>query len=241
MNRLDRTLTKLKQQQRSALACYFTAGDPDFDSCLALLNSLGAAGAHLRARAAGQTLSRTLELVAAMRKNDDSTPVVLMGYLNPVLQYGVERFMTHAAQAGIDGLLLVDLPLEHAQEVRPAARAVGLHVISMTAPTSDDARLAQVLTEASGFVYHVSLNGITGTAESVPQEVAEAIARVRQHTTVPVAVGFGIRNNAQAATMAKAADVVVVGSALVETLAREGIKATLQQVGQLAEAVHLAR
>jgi tryptophan synthase alpha chain len=263
MNRLDTTLAALKEKCSSALACYFTAGDPDFDSCLALLRCLGAAGtdiielgipfsdpvadgpviqaAHLRARAAGQTLARTLELVSALRQTDQNTPVVLMGYLNPVLQYGIERFMTDASGAGVDALLLVDLPLEHATEVRPAARAAGIHIISMTAPTSDDARLAQLLKDASGFVYHVSLNGITGAAQSVAQEVGEALARVHRHTGIPVAVGFGIRTCAQASLMAQTADIVVVGSALVDTLSRDGIKAALAQVAELAEAVHSAR
>jgi tryptophan synthase alpha chain len=260
MNRLDRRLAELKHHAHSGLACYFTAGDPDFDRSLTLLRGLGQAGAdiielgfpfsdpvadgpviqaaHLRARAAGQTLARTLELVAALRTSDSSTPMVLMGYLNPVLQYGIDAFMRDAAAAGVDGLLLVDLPLEHAAPAKQAARAAGLHLISMSAPTSDDDRLAQVLADASGFVYHVALNGTTGAAQSLPLDVANAITRLRRHTKLPLAVGFGIREPAQARAMAELAEVVVVGSALVDTLQNQGIDATLAQVRALAAAVH---
>lgn len=260
MNRLDSTLASLKAQKQAALACYFTAGDPGFETSLELLRGLRTAGtdiielgfpfsdpvadgpviqaAHLRARAAGQTLARTLELVAALRQTDPHTPVVLMGYLNPVVQYGVERFMPDAAKAGVDGLLLVDLPLEHAAPAKQAARAAGLHLLSMSAPTSDDQRLEQTLADASGFVYHVALNGITGSAQSLPLEVAQAITRLRRHTQLPLAVGFGIRDAAQAHAMAEVADIVVVGSALVDTLAQQGVAATLQQVHSLANAVH---
>lgn len=257
MNRLDDTLARLREQGRSGLACYFTAGDPDFSTSLDLLRSLGAAGAdiielglpfsdpvadgpgiqaaHLRARAAGQTAARTLELVAALRETDSATPVVLMGYLNPVMQYGVERFMADAARVGVDALLLVDLPVEHAAPYREAARTAGLHLIAMTAPTSDDVRLAEVLRDAGGFVYHTALAGTTGALRCDPAEVSKAITRVRRHTTLPVAAGFGIRDRAQAQALAGSADLIVVGSQLIELLASKGVEEVRLAVRGYAE------
>ncbi|WP_083385741.1 tryptophan synthase subunit alpha [Methylomonas sp. LWB] len=184
MNRLDLTLNRLRQQKRSGLVTYFAASDPDFDTSLNLLKSLATAGAdiielglpfsdpvadgpviqaaHIRALAAGQTTQRTLELVTKLREWDNQTPVVLMGYLNPVLQYGKDNLMQDAVKSGVDGLILVDLPLEYSGPYHEAARKAGLHLIRMTAPSSDDERLAKLLPEASGFVYHVNLNGVTG-------------------------------------------------------------------------------
>ncbi|MCC8392499.1 tryptophan synthase subunit alpha [Paraburkholderia sp. MMS20-SJTR3] len=257
MNRLDDILSRLREQRRSGLVCYFTAGDPDFSTSLALLRSLGAAGAdvielglpfsdpvadgpsiqaaHLRARAAGQTVARTLDLVAALRETDVSTPVVLMGYLNPVMQYGVDAFMSDAARVGADALLLVDLPVEHAAPYRESARVAGLHLIAMTAPTSDDLRIGQVLHEASGFVYHTAVVGTTGVTHCVPAEVGKAITRVRRHTTLPVAAGFGIRDAAQAQALAGTADLIVVGSQLIELLASQGVEEVRQAVRRYAE------
>jgi tryptophan synthase alpha chain len=259
MKRLDITLARLHEQGRSGLACYVTAGDPDFATSLALLADLGTAGAdiielglpfsdpvadgpaiqnaHLRARAAGQTAKRTLALVAALRETNTATPLVLMGYLNPVMQYGAERFMAEAAAVGADALLLVDLPVEHAAHYRAAARSAGLHLIAMTAPNSDDARLAEVLREASGFVYHVAINGTTGAARCTPAMVGTALARVRRHTPLPIAAGFGIREAAQARALAGHADLLVVGSQLVETLADAGVEAALQLVREFAQAL----
>ncbi len=259
MNRIDTTFARLRAAQRSGLACYFTAGDPDFATSLELLCALADAGtdiielglpfsdpvadgpviqaAHLRARAAGQTAIRTLELVRALRQTDTDTPVVLMGYLNPIMQYGSERFMADAAAAGVDGLLLVDLPVEYAASYRAEARAAGLHLLSMTAPTSDNARLDQVLKDASGFVYHVALTGTTGAEQCMPEDVAQAMHRLRRHTALPVAVGFGIRDGEQARALAGVADLVVVGSKLVDTLATQGMAATLRKVREFSLAV----
>jgi tryptophan synthase alpha chain len=259
MNRLDTTLARLRTAGRSGLACYFTAGDPDFPTSLELLRSLAAAGAdlielglpfsdpvadgpaiqaaHLRARAAGQTAERTLALVAELRQTDPATPVVLMGYLNPVMQYGCERFMADAARLGVDGLLLVDLPIEHAAPYKETASAAGLHLISMTAPTSDDARLDRVLHGASGFVYHVALNGTTGARRCAPDDVAPTVARLRRHTALPIAVGFGIRDAGQVRALAGIADILVVGSQLVDTLAQRGTATALDEVRRYAQAI----
>ena len=258
MNRLDSTLQRLRQQQRSGLACYFTAGDPDYARSLELLRSLASAGAdvielglpfsdsvadgpaiqqaHLRALAAGQTVARTLQLVAELRSSDATTPVVLMGYLNPVMQYGPD-FMAAAAQAGVDGLLLVDLPMEHAAPWQTAAERAGLHLIRMTAPTSDDARLQQVLADASGMVYHVTVTGTTGQKSAVAADIAKDLARLRRHTDLPLAAGFGIRTPEQARALAAHADLVVVGSRLVEVLNTDGMDGALQAIRELAVAV----
>lgn len=262
MNRLDRMFATLRQSGRSGLACYFTAGDPSFADSLDLLRQLGAAGAdlielglpfsdpvadgpviqeaHLRARTGGQTVARTLTLVRELRSSDSDTPVVLMGYINPLLRYGIEAFMAAAASAGADALLLVDLPFEHALPVAAAARAQGIALVRMTAPTSDDGRLEALLAGANGFVYHVALTGITGSVQGLPEEVVADLARVRRRTDLPLAVGFGIRTPAQAAAMAGAAELVVVGSALVETLAARGTAAALQEVRELRAVLQTA-
>lgn len=259
MNRIDQTLARLGKESRSGLVTYFTAGDPDYASSLALLRGLAAAGAdlielglpfsdpvadgptiqaaHIRARAAGQTAARTLALVAALRETDAATPVVLMGYLNPVMQYGIERFMNDAAEAGVDGLILVDLPIEHAPPYDDAAKTAGLHLIRMTAPTSDDKRLAEVLKDASGFIYHVTLTGTTGAASATAADVEAAIARLRRHSSLPVAAGFGIRSAAQVHELAGKAELIVVGSSLVAVLAHAGVAAALDEVRQLAAAL----
>jgi tryptophan synthase alpha chain len=259
MSRIEKMFAGLQEKGRSGLACYFTAGDPSYAQCLELLQQLGKNGAdlielglpfsdpvadgpviqaaHLRARAAGQTVARTLALVAALRESDTSTPVVLMGYLNPLMQYGIEEFMRAAAQAGVDGLLLVDLPFEHVAMVAVPAQAEGIRLIRMTAPTSDDSRLDVLLAQAEGFVYHVALTGTTGAAQGVFSAIATDLVRVRRHTGLPLAVGFGIRTPAQAAELAANAELVVVGSALVETFATQGMAAALQQVRDLHAAV----
>lgn len=259
MNRIDQTLARLHREARSGLVTYFTAGDPDYASSLAMLRGLAAAGAdlielglpfsdpvadgptiqaaHIRARAAGQTAAHTLALVAALRETDATTPVVLMGYLNPVMQYGIEGFMTDAAAAGVDGLILVDLPIEHAPPYEDAARTAGLHLIRMTAPTSDDKRLAEVLKDARGFIYHVTLTGTTGAASATVADVETALARLRRHSRLPVAAGFGIRSAAQVRELAGKAELIVVGSSLVEVLAHAGVAATLREVQGLAAAL----
>lgn len=257
MNRLNTTLTHLRHAGLPGLVCYFTAGDPDADTCLALLQQLGAAGAdiielgipfsdpvadgpiiqaaHGRALAQGQGVSTTLQLVAQLRQYDNHTPVVLMGYLNPVMQYGAERFMQDAALAGVDGLIMVDLPVEHALIYQQAADRAGIHLIRMTAPTSDNQRLQTVLKEASGFVYHVTLTGTTGSATASASDIASSLKRVRQHTGLPIAVGFGIRSPSQVAELVGVADLVVVGSSLVALLAQEGVQPVLNEVAQLAK------
>ncbi|MDR3438638.1 tryptophan synthase subunit alpha [Telmatospirillum sp.] len=263
MNRIDATLARLRKDTRSGLVCYFTAGDPDFVTSLELLNGLSAAGAdiielgmpfsdpvadgptiqdaHIRARAAGQTVVRTLELVHALRATDANTALVLMGYLNPVMQYGRDRFMRDAAAAGVDGLIVVDLPVEHAAPYQAAARGSGIHLIRMTAPTSDSDRLARVLRDASGFVYHVTVTGTTGRAVWAPDDIATAVARLRTHTSVPIAAGFGIRTPEQVRQLTGIADLIVVGSRLVEVLAARGVAAALTEVGALAAAIEAGK
>lgn len=260
MNLIDQTLARLQQEVRSGLVTYFTAGDPDYASSLTLLRGLAASGAdlielglpfsdpvadgptiqaaHIRARAAGQTAARTLALVAELRETDATTPVVLMGYLNPVMQYGIERFMNDAAEAGVDGLILVDLPIEHAPPYEDAAKTAGLHLIRMTAPTSDDKRLAEVLKDAIGFIYHVTLTGTTGAASATAADVEAAITRLRRHSRLPVAAGFGIRSAAQVHALAGKAELIVVGSRLVEVLAHNGVEAALEEVRAFAAACH---
>jgi tryptophan synthase alpha chain len=259
MNRIDQALAQLRHARRSGLACYFTGGDPSYEDSLALLKAVGAAGAdlieigipfsdpvadgpaiqaaHIRARAGGQTLARTLALVRSLRQTDADTPVVLMGYLNPVMQYGSERFFYDASQAGVDGVVLVDLPYEHVTPYMAAAQAVGIHLVRMSAPTSDDERMGKLFVEAGGFIYHVAVTGTTGAGSGSRDDLERALVRVRRHTGLPVAVGFGVCDANQVAALAGLADLIVVGSALVEILAAEGIEATLERVRQLRCAV----
>lgn len=241
MSRIARRFAALKAEGRAGLVAFITAGDPDAATCRDLLLSLPAAGADLielgmpfsdpmadgpaiqlaaqRALKAGATMDRTLELVRALRRTDDATPVILMGYYNPIYAHGVERFVTEAREAGVDGMIVVDLPPEEADELLLPLRAVGLDFVFLTAPTTDDPRLPVVLARASGFVYHVSITGVTGTASASREAIAAAVARLRRHTDLPVAVGFGIRTPEQAAAVAEVADAAVVGSALVQMLA----------------------
>ena len=256
MNRLDCCLAALRQRGRPGLVTYVTAGDPDFATSVALLARLGASGAdiielgmpfsdpvadgpviqqaHQRALTNGQTMAKTLAMVAELRKSDAQTPVVLMGYLNPVMQYGMDLFMQEAAQSGVDGLLLVDLPFEHAADYRRLAMEHGMSLIPMTAPGSDEARLARILEGASGFIYHVSINGITGGSSRSAHELAPAVAQIRRHSPLPVALGFGIRSEAQLAQLQGIADLLVVGSALVQTLCEEGVDALCERVRSMA-------
>lgn len=240
--RIAKRFAALKREGRAGLVTFLTAGDPDFETSLALLRGLPEAGADLielgmpftdpmadgpaiqrggqRALAAGATMARTLALVKSFRERDDATPIILMGYYNSVYSHGVEAFCREAAEAGVDGLIIVDLPPEEAGELLGPARAAGIDLIFLTAPTTGDARLPVVLKDAAGFVYYVSITGITGTASAPEEAVRAAMARLRRHTDLPVAVGFGIRTPEQAATIARLADGAVVGSALVERLAR---------------------
>ena len=236
--RIDRRFAALRKEGRAAFVTFVMAGDPDYDSSLAILKALPVAGADvielgmpftdpmadgpaiqaagLRALRAGQTMVKTLGLVRAFRLNDGATPIVLMGYYNPLYIYGVERFVADAAAAGVDGLIVVDLPPEEDSELCLPAIAAGLNFIRLATPTTDDKRLPAVLANTSGFVYYVSITGITGAAAPDARRVAEAVARIKRHTTLPVAVGFGVKNAASAAVIARGADAVVVGSALVE-------------------------
>ena len=238
--RIDRRFAQLKTEGRAALVTFLTAGDPDPETSLALLRAIPAAGADVvelgmpftdpmadgpaiqmssqRALKAGQTLKKTLAMVRAFRQADDATPLVLMGYYNPIYIYGVDRFLRDAKSAGVDGLIVVDLPPEEDEELCLPALKAGLNFIRLATPTTDDKRLPAVLANTSGFVYYVSITGITGAATPDPAKVAAAVARIKRHTKLPVAVGFGVRTAEQAAVIAAGADGVVVGSALVNAL-----------------------
>jgi len=207
--------------------------------------------AGLRALKAGMTLAKTLEIVRTFRRGDTETPVVLMGYYNPIYRYGAERFCADAKAVGVDGLITVDLPPEEDEELHAPAVAAGIDLVSLTAPTSDDKRLPVVLRRATGFVYHVSIAGITGTKSAAIADVGKAVARIRRHTSLPVAVGFGIKTPEQAADVARVADAAVVGTALVQRVAaslddsnraKPGlVEAVLTDVAALARGVRGAR
>ena len=238
--RIDRRFAALKDEGRAALVTFIMAGDPDYDNALAILKALPAAGADLielgmpftdpmadgpaiqaaglRALKAGQNMKRTLALVREFRRGDDTTPIVLMGYYNPIYIYGVAPFLTDAKTAGVDGLIVVDLPPEEDTELCLPALKAGFNFIRLATPTTDDKRLPAVLANTSGFVYYVSITGITGAAAPDAGKVAEAVARIKRHTKLPVCVGFGVRTAEQACAIAGGADGVVVGSALVDTV-----------------------
>ena len=273
MSRIEARFAALAREGRAALIPFVEAFDPDPATSAALLAGMPGAGADLieigmpftdpmadgptiqaagkRALAAGSKTPRILAMVRDFRRDDPATPIILMGYLNPILAYGTERFCVDAARAGVDGLIVVDLPPEEAQLLAPYARANGLDIIRLVAPTTDDARLPTVLEGSSGFVYYVSIAGITGTRTATAEHLATAIPRIRRHTRLPVAVGFGVRTPAQAAIVARHADAAVVASALIDTLAASldasgrappGIVGrVLGQVRDLAEAVRGAR
>ena len=239
--RIARRFAALKAAKRGGLVTFVTAGDPDADTSLKLLAGLPAAGADLieigmpfsdpmadgpaiqasslRALAAGMTLEKTLELVRRFRAGDNDTPIVLMGYYNPIYQYGVGRFLADFKAAGADGLIVVDLPPEEDEELCVPALKAGVNFIRLATPTTDDRRLPAVLRNTSGFVYYVSILGITGTRSAGHAEVKEAVERLKRHTELPVAVGFGIKTPEQAAAVARVADAAVVGSALVSRVA----------------------
>jgi tryptophan synthase alpha chain len=238
--RIDRRFAALKHEGRAALVTFLMSGDPDYDTSLAITKALPAAGADvielgmpftdpmadgpaiqaagLRALKAGQTLKKTLAMVKAFRQSNDATPIVLMGYYNPIYIYGVERFLTDAGTAGVDGLIVVDLPPEEDDELCLPALRAGLNFVRLATPTTDDKRLPAVLANTSGFVYYVSITGITGAATADAGKVTSAVARIKRHTTLPVCVGFGVKDAQSAAAIARGADGVVVGSALVEAL-----------------------
>jgi tryptophan synthase alpha chain len=271
--RIARRFAALAAEGRAGLVTYIVAGDPDATTSLALLRGLPRAGADLielgmpfsdpmadgpaiqaaglRALKAGMTLRGTLDLVRRFRGEDDETPIVLMGYYNPIYRYGVETFLADARASGVDGLIVVDLPPEEDDELCLPALAAGIDFIRLTAPTTDEPRLPVVLARASGFVYYVSITGITGTKSAKIDDVAVAIARLRRHTTLPVAVGFGIKTPDQAEAVARFADAAVVGTALVQRIAanldaagRAGpglVEAVLADVAALAVGVRAAR
>lgn len=236
-DRLGRRFAACAAEGRAALITFVTAGDPDLDRSAHVLAALVAGGAdiielgmpftdpmadgpaiqagNLRSLGSGTTLAKVLAIVAAFRVADDVTPLILMGYFNPILAYGIDRFAADAAAAGLDGTIVVDLPPEEDAELAPMLRRRGLHNVRLATPTTDDRRLPSVLAGASGFLYYVAVAGVTGTASAADTDIAAAVARLRAYTRLPVAVGFGIKTPAQAAAVARHADGVVVGSALV--------------------------
>ena len=239
--RIDRRFAKLKDEGRPALVTYMMAGDPDYATSLAILKALPAAGADvvelgmpfsdpmadgpaiqaagLRALKNGQTLARTLQMAAEFRQSDDETPIVMMGYYNPIYIYGVERFLKDAKASGIDGLIVVDLPPEMDKELCLPALAAGLNFIRLATPTTDEMRMPSVLQNTSGFVYYVSMTGVTGSALPDTSKVGEAVARIKAHTDLPVCVGFGVKTAEQARAIGASADGVVVGTAIVNAVA----------------------
>jgi tryptophan synthase alpha chain len=241
VSRISARFDTLKTERRAGLISFLTAGDPDMASFEAIMAGLPASGADLieigmpfsdpmadgpaiqaaglRALKAGTKLGHILAAVARFRVRDPVTPIVLMGYYNPIYHYGAERFAGEAAAAGVDGLIIVDLPPEESDELTCCTAPLGLDFIRLTTPTTDDHRLMTVLKGASGFLYHTAIAGITGTRSAAAADVAMVIARVKRHSDLPVAVGFGIRTPSQAAEIARFADAVVVGTALVETVA----------------------
>ena len=238
--RIDARFAQLKEERRSAFVTFLMAGDPDPVTSLAILKAMPSAGADvieigmpftdpmadgpsiqaagLRALKAGMTLKKTLQMVRDFRRDDDTTPLVLMGYYNPIYNYGVDRFLADAKSAGVDGLIIVDLPPEEDTELCLPALKAGLNFIRLATPTTDDKRLPAVLANTSGFVYYVSITGITGAAAANAKAVADAVARIKRHTSLPVCAGFGIRTPEAAQAIAERADGAVVGTALVDAL-----------------------
>ena len=241
MSRLQSRFAELKQQNRAALVTFVTAGDPDYATSLSILKGLPAAGAdvielgmpftdpmadgpaiqlaNIRALGGHQDMVKTLQMVREFRAGNSDTPLVLMGYFNPIHHYGVPRFIEEAKAAGVDGLIVVDLPPEHNEDLCDPAQAAGLDFIRLTTPTTDDARLPTVLNGSSGFVYYVSVAGVTGAGAATLEHVEQAVTRLRRHTDLPISIGFGIRTPEHAATIARLADGVVVGSALIDQIA----------------------
>ena len=271
--RIDKRFAALKKEGRAALVTFIMAGDPEYDTSLAIAKALPKAGADiielgmpftdpmadgpaiqaagLRALKAGQHMTRTLSLVRDFRKDDDQTPIILMGYYNPIYIYGNERFLADSKAAGVDGLIIVDLPPEEDDELCLPALKAGLNFIRLATPTTDDKRLPKVLTNTSGFVYYVSVTGVTGTAAPDTSKVTGAVAQIKRHTRLPVAVGFGVKTAEQARAIAEGADGVVVGSALVDAMFKSldktgkasagTVNAVTQLVSALAQGVRSAR
>jgi len=260
--RMDKRFADLKAEGRPALVTYFMGGDPDYDTSLGIMKALPEAGSDIielgmpfsdpmadgpaiqmagqRALKAGQTLKKTLQLAAEFRKTDDATPIVMMGYYNPIYIYGVETFLDDALASGIDGLIVVDLPPEMDDELCIPAIRKGINFIRLATPTTDEKRLPTVLKNTSGFVYYVSMNGITGSALPDPSLVSGAVKRIKQHTNLPVCVGFGVKTADHAKVIGSSADGVVVGTAIVNqvatSLTKDG-KATADTVQAVATLV----
>jgi tryptophan synthase alpha chain len=269
VSRIAARFAAVKAEGRGALIPFLEAYDPDPATSMAILRGMPGAGADLieigvpftdpmadgpiiqlasqRGLKAGATLAGTLAMVRDFRTEDAATPVILMGYLNPILSYGPERFATDAAASGVDGLIIVDMPPEEAEVLAPHARAAGLDIIRLVAPTTDDGRLPLVLNACSGFIYYVAITGITGTTSADPEVLRAAIPRIRAHTDLPIAIGFGVRTPEQAGFASRVADGAVVASALISTLAQsldeqgraspDSVRKVLDQVRELAAAV----
>jgi tryptophan synthase alpha chain len=263
MTRIEARFAALKQDGRKAFVSFMMAGDPDAETCLAILKGLPDAGVDVielgmpftdpmadgptiqlagqRALEAGQTMDRTLDMVRAFREGDGETPIVLMGYYNPIYSRGVDRFLAEAKEAGIDGLIIVDLPPEEDSELCIPAQRAGLNFIRLATPTTDDRRLPKVLQNTSGFVSSVSIPGITGAAAAQSADVGPEVARIKAKTDLPVVVGFGIRTPEAAEAIAKVADGAVVGSAIVDRIGKgDAPDKVLAFVASLAEGAHRA-
>lgn len=259
--RIEQRFADLKSEGRAALVTFVMSGDPDYETSMAIIKALPQAGADVielgmpftdpmadgpsiqaagvRALKAGQTLKKTLQMVRDFRKGEAKTPIVLMGYYNPIYIYGVDKFLVDAKEAGVDGLIVVDLPPEEDEELCLPALKAGLNFIRLATPTTDDKRLPAVLNNTSGFVYYVSITGITGSAAPDAAKVSAAVQRIKKHTKLPVAVGFGVKNAESARAIAAGADGVVVGSALIDALKKtldingKGGPATVKAVADL--------
>jgi tryptophan synthase alpha chain len=263
MTRIDAKFAELEAQGKKAFVAYVMAGDPDYDTSLEIVKGLPAAGVDVielgmpftdpmadgptiqlagqRALEGGQTLAKTLELARTFRETDNETPIVLMGYYNPIYSRGVDRFLADATDAGIDGLIIVDLPPEEDDELCIPAQKAGLNFIRLATPTTDDKRLPTVLQNTSGFVYYVSITGITGSANAVATDVGPEVARIKAASGLPVIVGFGIKTPEDAAGIAAVADGAVVGSAIVERIGRgEAPADVLDFVKSLSDGAHSA-
>ncbi len=258
MSRIAKCFSDLKDQNRAGLVTFITAGDPDLETSQNILNDLPKNGADLieigmpfsdpmadgpviqlasqRALKAGASVETTLQMVKSFRVNDTKTPIILMGYYNPIHTYGTVRFIEKAKEYGVDGLIVVDLPPEEDQELRAPAHDAGLDIIRLVTPTTDDERLTKVLDGASGFLYYVAITGITGTASANVEQLGPRLAHLRQKTDLPIAVGFGIKTADDAAAMSRISDAVVVGSSIVNTVA--GIADGTQAVQDVSQQVH---
>lgn len=256
--RINNRFAALRDEGRAALVTFVTAGDPNYETSLDIVRGLPEAGADIielgmpftdpmadgpaiqassqRALGNGQTMIRTLDMVRTFRTGDQKTPIILMGYYNPIYIYGVERFVADALNAGVDGLIVVDLPPEEDEELCLPAMDAGLSFIRLATPTTDGRRLPKVLSNTSGFVYYVSIAGITGTVAPDTQTVAGAVKRIKEHTELPIAVGFGVRSREQAAAIAMAADGVVVGSAIVDRIT-DNLDAEMKPNGEVVSTV----